>query len=52
MKVPGSQAPLAEAIKKSVGDKLKLITVGSITSGKAAEQILDDVEADIVMSGR
>lgn len=51
-KEPGYQAPFAEAVKKSVGDNLIVSTVGGINSGKAAQQILDDGRADVVMSGR
>ena len=37
---PGYQAPAAKAIKKAVGDKMAVGTVGTITSGKQAEAIL------------
>ncbi|KAG4417124.1 hypothetical protein IFR04_009760 [Cadophora malorum] len=37
---PGYQAPFAKAIKKAVGDKMFVGTVGSITEGKQAEALL------------
>lgn len=49
---PGYQASFAEAVKKSVGDKLIVGTVGGINSGKAAQKILDDGKADVVLCGR
>ncbi|KAI0891005.1 NADPH dehydrogenase [Annulohypoxylon nitens] len=54
----GYQAPFAKAIKKAVGDKLLVMTVGSITTGTLAEKLLvggsgaDDPPLDIVASGR
>ncbi|KAM7210760.1 FMN-linked oxidoreductase [Rhypophila decipiens] len=58
---PGYQAGFARKIKEAVGDKLLVSTVGSITSGKLAEQLLtgnggddgkQEVELDVVMAGR
>ncbi|KAH8901889.1 FMN-linked oxidoreductase [Coniochaeta sp. PMI_546] len=55
---PGYQAPFAKKIKKAVGDKMFVSTVGSITSGKQAEELLqggkdaDDEPLDVVMAGR
>ncbi|RWA12996.1 hypothetical protein EKO27_g2125 [Xylaria grammica] len=53
---PGYQAHFASAIKKVVGDKLIVSTVGGVTSGKLAEELLQgkDGEAalDVVMAGR
>lgn len=55
---PGYQAPLAKAIKKQVGNKLLVATVGTIISGKQAEALLegraseDDVALDVVAAGR
>ncbi|KAI1207905.1 NADPH dehydrogenase [Annulohypoxylon truncatum] len=52
------QAPFAKAIKKAVGDKLLVMTVGSITTGKLAEKLLvggagdNDPPLDLVASGR
>ncbi|KAI2606791.1 FMN-linked oxidoreductase [Hypoxylon sp. NC1633] len=55
---PGYQAPLAKIVKRAVGDKMFVSTVGSITSGRQAEELLvggngdDDTPLDIVMVGR
>ncbi|CAG1963974.1 unnamed protein product [Fusarium graminearum] len=53
---PGYQAPFAKAIKKSVGDKMLISTVGSIKIGTLAEEIIaggeDDTPLDLVASGR
>jgi len=57
---PGYQAPLSKEIKKAVGDKLLVGSVGSITSGKQAEAILTgkgegshgDTEVDFAFVGR
>ncbi|PQE17733.1 GDP-mannose pyrophosphorylase a protein [Rutstroemia sp. NJR-2017a BVV2] len=37
---PGYQAPFAKAVKKAVGDKLLVSTVGSVTNGKQAEALV------------
>ncbi|GKU06993.1 nadph dehydrogenase [Fusarium langsethiae] len=53
---PGYQAPFAKAIKKSVGDKLLVSTVGKIETGTLAEEIIlggqDDTPLDLVAAGR
>lgn len=55
---PGYQAPFAKKIKKAVGDKLLVATVGSITTGKLAQALLeggkdaDDEPLDIALAGR
>lgn len=55
---PGYQAPFAKAIKKVVGERMLVSTVGSITSGKQAEELLvggkdkEDEPVDAVMAGR
>ncbi|KAK1753577.1 hypothetical protein QBC47DRAFT_403919 [Echria macrotheca] len=55
---PGYQAPFAKKIKKAVGDKMLVSTVGSITTGKLAQELLeggknaDDEPLDAVMAGR
>lgn len=49
---PGYQAHFAESIKRSIGDKLIVGCVGGINSGKLAEQILDQGQADVVFCGR
>lgn len=56
---PGYQAPFSKEIKKAVGDKLLVGSVGSIKSGKQAEAILTgkgegsqgDTEIDLVFVG-
>ena len=37
------QAPFAEAVKKAVGDKMLVSTVGTIRDGNIAEDILQKV---------
>ncbi len=57
---PGYQAPFAKAIKKAVGDTLLVGTVGTITHGKQAEEILTgkgeqsmgEQELDLIIAGR
>jgi len=48
---PGYQAPFAKAVKKAVGDKMLVGTVGSITSGKQANELLDE-GLDLAIIGR
>jgi 2,4-dienoyl-CoA reductase-like NADH-dependent reductase (Old Yellow Enzyme family) len=48
---PAYQAPFAKAVKKAVGDKMLVSTVGSITEGKLAEEQLE-AGLDAVMAGR
>lgn len=48
---PAYQAPFAKFIKKQVGDKLLVTTVGSVNEGKLAQQQLDE-GLDAVFSGR
>jgi 2,4-dienoyl-CoA reductase-like NADH-dependent reductase (Old Yellow Enzyme family) len=48
---PGYQAPFAKAVKRAVGDKMLVGTVGSITSGKQAQQFLEE-GLDMVAVGR
>lgn len=40
---PGYQVPLAEAVKKAHSGKIFVSAVGSITTGKQAQQILENV---------
>jgi 2,4-dienoyl-CoA reductase-like NADH-dependent reductase (Old Yellow Enzyme family) len=47
---PGYQAPFAKAIKKAVGDKMLVGSVGMIDSGALAESLLE--ELDLVIVGR
>ncbi|PNH63072.1 hypothetical protein VD0002_g5160 [Verticillium dahliae] len=55
---PGYQAGFAKAIKKAVGDKAFVSTVGSIKTGTLAEQLIsggkdeDDTPLDLVAVGR
>lgn len=48
---PGYQSPFAKAVKKAVGDKMVVGTVGSITEGKQANQLLDE-GLDVITVGR
>ncbi|KAF7898996.1 uncharacterized protein EAF01_008209 [Botrytis porri] len=49
---PGYQAPFARQIKLAVGDSLLVGTVGSITSGVQANDLLKDNGLDMIFSGR
>ncbi|KAK1816740.1 NADH-dependent flavin oxidoreductase [Friedmanniomyces endolithicus] len=49
---PAYQAPFAIAIKKSVGDKMAVGTVGMIESAKLANQLLEEEGLDMVTVGR
>ncbi|GKU12892.1 unnamed protein product, partial [Fusarium langsethiae] len=55
---PGYQAPFSKAIKKSVGDKMLVSSVGSIKTGTLAEEVIqggkdeDDTPLDLVAAGR
>ncbi|KAL2870450.1 NADH:flavin oxidoreductase/NADH oxidase [Aspergillus lucknowensis] len=49
---PGFQAPFAIAVKKAVGDKLLVGTVGMIDSGSLANSLLENEGLDIVLVGR
>ncbi|SPQ24041.1 1b158a8d-5b5a-4ac8-9885-873aae657f54 [Thermothielavioides terrestris] len=49
---PAFQAPFAIAVKKAVGDKLLVATVGAITNGKQANRLLEDDGLDVVLVGR
>ena len=48
---PGYQAPFAKAVKEKLGDKLAVATVGTITSGKQANQLLEE-GLDLTIVGR
>ncbi|KAI4096994.1 MAG: hypothetical protein L6R37_006882 [Teloschistes peruensis] len=48
---PGYQAPFAQAVKDKVGDKLAVGTVGSITNGKQANELLEK-GLDLAIVGR
>lgn len=49
---PGYQVPFARAVKNVVGNSMLVGTVGSISSGKQAENILRETGIDIITSGR
>jgi 2,4-dienoyl-CoA reductase-like NADH-dependent reductase (Old Yellow Enzyme family) len=55
---PGYQAPFASEIKKAVGDRLLVSSVGSIKTGSLAEDIItgsngdDSVPLDLIAAGR
>ena len=48
---PGYQAPFAKAVKEKLGDKMAVGTVGSITSGKQAQELLEE-GLDLAIVGR
>ena len=48
---PGYQAPFAKAVKEKLGDRLAVGTVGTITSGKQANQLLEE-GLDLAICGR
>ncbi|KAI9872767.1 MAG: hypothetical protein M1830_001215 [Pleopsidium flavum] len=48
---PGYQAPFAKRVKEKVGDKMLVATVGTITSGKQANQLLEE-GLDVAIVGR
>ena len=49
---PGYQAPFAKAVKDKVGDKLIVTSVGSITTGPQANELLEEQGLDAVFCGR
>ncbi|KAI0775531.1 hypothetical protein BD413DRAFT_602773 [Trametes elegans] len=49
---PAYQAPFAEAVKKAHGDKILVGSVGNITDGKTAQNVLDKGQADVIFVGR
>jgi len=46
------QARFAQAVKEAVGDKLVVGSVGAITTGKIAQDVLDKNQADVILVGR
>ncbi|KAH9912003.1 hypothetical protein B0H21DRAFT_782373 [Amylocystis lapponica] len=46
------QAPLAEVVKKKVGDRMIIAAVGGITNAHVAQEVLDKGQADVIMVGR
>lgn len=49
---PAYQAPFAKAVKDKVGDKLHVMSVGSITTGPMANDLLEKDGLDMVAIGR
>jgi len=49
---PAYQAPFAKAVKDKVGDKLHVMSVGSITTGPMANDLLEKDGLDMVACGR
>lgn len=49
---PAFQAPFALAVKKAVGDKLLVGSVGTITNGNLANELLEEGGLDAVLVGR
>ena len=49
---PAYQAPFAIDVKKAVGDKMKVGSVGSIESAKLANDLLEKDGLDVVTIGR
>jgi 2,4-dienoyl-CoA reductase-like NADH-dependent reductase (Old Yellow Enzyme family) len=49
---PGYQAPFAKAVKKEVGDKMAIGTVGTITNGPQANELLEEGGLDVAIVGR
>lgn len=50
---PGYQAPFAKTIKGAAGDKMLVSTVGSVSTGKLAEELLtNETPLDAIMAGR
>ena len=48
---PGYQAPFAKDVKEKLGDKMAVGTVGTITSGKQAQKLLEE-GLDLAIVGR
>ncbi|KAE8154537.1 FMN-linked oxidoreductase [Aspergillus avenaceus] len=46
------QAPFAAAVKKAVGDKIKVAAVGMINNGTLADSILTENNLDVILVGR
>ncbi len=49
---PGYQVHFGKAVKEKVGNKMHISTVGSITTGKQANDILEQANLDVVFIGR
>ncbi|KAH7909617.1 hypothetical protein BJ138DRAFT_1154872 [Hygrophoropsis aurantiaca] len=46
------QAPFSEAVKSALGDSILVSAVGSIANGRAAQNVLDKKQSDIIFVGR
>lgn len=51
-KGPGYQSDFAKAIKEKVGSKMAVGTVGTITEGKQANDLLEEKNLDLAIVGR
>ncbi|OJJ76597.1 hypothetical protein ASPBRDRAFT_115634 [Aspergillus brasiliensis CBS 101740] len=49
---PAFQSPFGIAVKKAVGDRMLVATVGHIIDGKLANRLLEDEGLDVVLVGR
>lgn len=49
---PAYQAPFAHDVKKALGDKLLVGSVGTITNGHIAQEVLEKGQADVAIVGR
>jgi len=49
---PAYQAHFAQAVKEAVGDKLIVGSVGGITDGHLAQEVLEKGQADVILVGR
>lgn len=49
---PGYQAPFAKAVKSAVGDKMAVASVGSILTGRLAQDLVEEGGLDAVLAGR
>ncbi|KAH7928559.1 FMN-linked oxidoreductase [Leucogyrophana mollusca] len=46
------QAPLSQAVKDAVGNKILVSAVGSIANGRTAQSVLDKGQSDVIFVGR
>jgi len=49
---PGYQSPFAVRLKQALGDSMLVSTVGTITSGKEANDLLEQKNLDFIVAGR
>ncbi|KZT70798.1 FMN-linked oxidoreductase [Daedalea quercina L-15889] len=52
MGAPAYQAELAVAVKKAVGDRIPVGTIGTITTAQIAQHVLEDLQLDVVFLAR